>query len=106
MIFKSRADTSKIRYFGNRAKNVKSALLKQLEPVKAVVNEKLKSRALKNAFNAIGQAAFPKIKLDNDIVFVSGIPKDKAIWLLKKARHDVSNFHPEYMEKAVKWSDD
>lgn len=75
MIFESRADISKIRYFGNnRSKNLKYAP--------------------------------PKIKSDNDIVFVSGIPKDKALWLLKKACHDVSNFHPEYMEKAAKWSDD
>lgn len=77
-----------------------------IKPVKAVVNEKLKSRALKKAFNARGQAAFPKIKSDDDIVFVSGISKDKALHLLKRACHDVSNFHPEYMEKAVKWSDD
>lgn len=106
MIFESRADTSKIQYFGNRAKNVKSAFPKQLMLVKATVNEKLKSRALKKTFNARKQDAFSKIKPNNDIVFVSGIPKDKAMWLLKKACHDVSNFYPEYMEKAVKWSDD
>lgn len=52
------------------------------------------------------KSAPPKIKSDNDIVFVGGIPKDKALWLLKKACHDVSNFHPEYIEKAAKWSDD
>ena len=77
-----------------------------IKPVKAVVNERLKSRALRKAFNVRGQAAFPKIKSDDDIVFVSSIPKDKALQLLKRACHDVSNFHPEYMEKAVKWSDD
>ena len=77
-----------------------------IKPVKAVVNERLKSRALKKAFNAKGQDAFPKIKSDDDIVFVNGIPKDKALQLLKRACHDVSNFHPEYMEKAIKWSDD
>ena len=71
-----------------------------------IVNEKLKNRALKKAFNARGQAAFPRIKSDNDIVFVSDIPKDKAMRLLKSACHDVSNFHPEYMEKVVKWGDD
>jgi len=66
----------------------------------------MKSRALNKAFKAKGQAAFPEIKTDDDIVFVSDIPKEKALKLLKKACHDVSNFHPEYMEKAVKWSDD
>lgn len=70
------------------------------------LHEKKKHRFLKKQFNAKGQDAFPKIKLDDDIVFVSGIPKDKALQLLKKACHDVSNFHPEYMEKAIKWSDD
>ena len=106
MYFESRADISKIQHFGNRPKTVKSALPKQLKPVKAAMNEKLKNRALRKAFNARGQAVFPKIKSDNDIVFVSDIPKDKAMWLLKKACHDVSNFYPEYMEKAVKLSDD
>ena len=77
-----------------------------IKPVKTVVNEKLKSRALKKAFNAKGQDAFPKIKSDDDIMFVSGIPKDKALRLMKRACHDVNNFHPEYMEKSVKWSDD
>lgn len=77
-----------------------------IKPVKAVVNEKLKSRALRKAFNAKGQVAFPKIKSDDDIVFISDIPKDKALQLLKRACHDVNNFHPEYMEKAIKWSDD
>ena len=70
------------------------------------LNEKVKNRALKKAFKAKGQAAFPDIKSDDDIMFVSDIPKEKALKLLKKACHDVSNFHPEYMEKAVKWSDD
>ena len=77
-----------------------------IKPVKTVVNEKLKSRALKKAFNAKGQDAFPKIKSDDDIMFVSGIPKDKALRLMKRACNDVNNFHPEYMEKSVKWSDD
>ena len=66
----------------------------------------MKSRALKKVFKAKGQAAFPDIKLDDDIMFVSDIPKEKALNFLKRACHNVSNFHPEYMEKAVKWSDD
>ena len=70
------------------------------------LHEKKKHRFLKKQFNAKGQDAFPKIKSDDDLVFVNGIPKDKALQLLKRACHDVSNFHPEYMEKAVKWSDD
>ena len=77
-----------------------------VKPVNQSLNEKMKSRALNKAFKAKGQAAFPEIKTDDDIVFVSDIPKEKALKLLKKACHDVSNFHPEYMEKAVKWSDD
>ena len=70
------------------------------------LHEKKKHRFLKKQFNAKGQNTFPKIKSDDDIVFVNGIPKDKALQLLKRACHDVSNFHPEYMEKAIKWSDD
>jgi hypothetical protein len=66
----------------------------------------MKNRTLKKAFKAKGQSAFPEIKSDDDIMFVSDIPKEKALKLLKKACHDVSNFHPEYMEKAVKLSDD
>ena len=70
-----------------------------VSPISMALNEKQKNRALKKAFKAKGQVAFPRIKSDNDIVFVSDIPKDKALQLLKKACHDVSNFHPEYMEK-------
>ena len=77
-----------------------------VNPISMALDEKQKNRALKKAFKAKGQAAFPKINSDGDIVFVSDIPKDKALQLLKRACHDVSNFHPEYMEKAVKWSDD
>ena len=76
------------------------------EPIGKPLNEKMKSRALKKAFKAKGQEEFPDMKSDDDIVFVNDIPKDKALQLLKKACHDVSNFNPEYMEKAVKWSDD
>ena len=76
------------------------------KPVDSPLDEKQKNRLLKKAFKAKGQEAFPEIKSDDDIVFVSGISKDKALKLLKRACHDVSNFHPEYMEKAVKWSDD
>lgn len=70
------------------------------------LNEKTKFRQLRKNFKKHGQEVFPKINSDDDIVFVSGIPKDKALKLLKRACHDVSNFHPEYMEKAVRWSND
>ena len=70
------------------------------------LHEKKKHMFLKKQFNAKGQDAFPKIKSDDDIVFVNSIPKDKALQLLKRACHDVINFHPEYMEKAVRLSDD
>ena len=77
-----------------------------VSPISMALNEKQKNRALKKAFKAKGRDAFPKVKSDDDIVFVSDIPKDKALQLLKRACHDVNNFHPEYMEKAVRWSDD
>ena len=77
-----------------------------INPINAPLNEKKKQRELKKLFKAKGANAFPKISSDDDIVFVSDIPKDKALQLLKRACHDVSNFHPEYMNKAIKWSDD
>ena len=77
-----------------------------VKPIGMALNEKQKNRALKKAFKVKGQTTFPKIKTDNDIVFVSDISKDKALQLLKSTCHDVNNFHPEYMEKAIKWSND
>lgn len=74
-----------------------------IKPVKASVNEKLKSRALRKAFKAKGQAAFPEIKSNDEIVFVSGIPKDKALQLLKRACHDVSNFHESLNEDGAQY---
>lgn len=68
------------------------------------IQEKQKFRQVKKNFKKKGMKAFPSIKSDNDIVFVRDIPKDKALHLMK-ACHDVSNFHPEYMKKALKWSD-
>ena len=70
------------------------------------LNEKKKFRQMKKDFKKHGQSVFPEIKSDNDIVFVNNIPKDKALYLLRRACHDVSNFHPDYMEKGIKWSDD
>ena len=77
-----------------------------INPINAPLNEKKKQLALKKSFKAKGVVAFPKISSDDDIVFVKDIPKDKALQLLKRAYHDVSNFHPEYMNKAIKWSND
>ena len=50
-----------------------------INPINAPLNEKKKQRALKKLFKAKGANAFPKISSDDDIVFVSDIPKDKAL---------------------------
>ena len=76
------------------------------KPISKKLDEKKKYRILKKEFKAKGQAAFPEIKSDDDIMLVRDIPKEKALQLLKRALHDVSNFHPEYMDKALRWSND
>ena len=53
------------------------------------LHEKKNHRFLKKQFNAKGQDAFQKIKSDDDIVFINGIPKDMHNSSLNVAINDV-----------------